>query len=103
MWNGFIHAMSWITRCIEWKIGNGKNIKVGLDPIASVSSDYTLPEGLRLYLKDYGAAHSLMFSIEEKPLHLQITGSLQMIWSWVDYGRKPGPIILKVYIMEKFV
>ena len=88
--------MSWITRCLGWKTGNGKNIKIGLDPIAGVSSDYTLPEGLRLYFKDYGAAHSLMFSIEEKPLRLQITRLLQMIWSWVYYGRNPGPIILNI-------
>ena len=54
MWNGFIRAMSWITRCLGRKIGNGKHIKIGLDPIAGVSSDYTLPEDLRLYLEDYG-------------------------------------------------
>ena len=54
MWNGFIHAMSWITRYLGWKIGNGKNIKVGIDPIAGVSSEYTLPEDLRSYLEDYG-------------------------------------------------
>ena len=46
--------MSWITRCLGWKTGNGKNIKVGIDPIAGVSSDYTLLEDLRLYLEDYG-------------------------------------------------
>ena len=43
MWNGFMRAMSWITRCLGWKTGNGKNIKVGIDPITRVSSDYTLP------------------------------------------------------------
>ena len=46
--------MSWITRCLGWKIGNGKNIKVGIDPIAGVSSEFTLPEDLRLSLEDYG-------------------------------------------------
>ena len=54
MWNGFIRAMSWITRYLGWKIGNGKNIKVGIDPIAGVSSDFTLPEYLKSYLEDYG-------------------------------------------------
>ena len=54
MWNGFIRALSWITRCLGWKIGNGMNIKVGIDPIAGVSFDYTLPEELILYLEDYG-------------------------------------------------
>ena len=54
MWNGFIQDMSWITRFLGWKTGNGKLIKIGLDPIAGVSSDYTLPANLRLYLEDYG-------------------------------------------------
>ena len=54
MWNGFIRAMSWITRCLGWKTSDGKLIKIGLDPIAGVSSDYTLPADLRLHLEDYG-------------------------------------------------
>ena len=54
MWNGFIRAMSWITRYLGWKIGNGKNIKVGIDPFAGVSSDYFLPVDLISYLEDYG-------------------------------------------------
>ena len=54
MWNGFIRAMSWITKYLGWKIGNGKNIKVGIDPIAGVFSEYILPEDLRMYLEDYG-------------------------------------------------
>ena len=54
MWNGFIRAMSWITRCLGCKIGDGKLIKIGIDPIAGVSSDYKLPGDLRLYLEDYG-------------------------------------------------
>ena len=54
MWNGFIRAISWITRCLGWKTGNGKNIKVGIDPIAGLTSDFILPEDLGLYLEDYG-------------------------------------------------
>ena len=54
MWNGFICAMSWITRYLGWKTGNGNNIKVGIDPIVGVSSEYILPKDLRLYLEDYG-------------------------------------------------
>ena len=54
MWNGFIRAMSRITRCLGWKTSDGKLIKIGIDPIAGVSSDYTLPVDLRLYLEDYG-------------------------------------------------
>ena len=54
MWNGFIRAMSWITRFLGWKISDGKLIKIGLDPNAGVSSVYTLPADLRLYLEEYG-------------------------------------------------
>ena len=54
MWNRFIRAMSWITRCLGWKTGDDKLIKIGLDPIAGLSSDYTPPPDLRLYLEDYG-------------------------------------------------
>ena len=41
--------MSWM----GWSIGNGKDIKIGVDPIAGSSSVYILPEDLRLYLEDY--------------------------------------------------
>jgi len=37
-----------------WKTRNGKNIKVGIDRIASLTSDFILLEDLKLYLKDYG-------------------------------------------------
>ena len=57
MWNGFIRAISWITRCLGWKTGNGKSIKIGIDPIAGLSSEYILPEDLRLYLEDYGISY----------------------------------------------
>ena len=59
MWNGFIRSISWITRCLGWKTGNGKAIKIGIDPIVGLSSDYILPEDLRLYLEDYGILHLL--------------------------------------------
>ena len=35
-------------------MGNGKNIKIGVDPIAVLDSDFTLLEDLRVYLEDYG-------------------------------------------------
>ena len=54
MWNGFIRPISWITICMGWKTRNGKNIKVGIDHIASLTSDFILLEDLKLYLKDYG-------------------------------------------------
>ena len=35
-------------------MGNGKNIKVGIDPIVGVSSVHVLLADLRSYLEDYG-------------------------------------------------
>ena len=46
--------MTWITRQLGWKMGNGKNIKVGIDPTAGVSFVHVLPVDLRSYLEDYG-------------------------------------------------
>ena len=104
MWNGFIWALSWITRCLGWKIGNGKHIKIGLDPIAGVTSDYTLPEGLRLYLEDYGivslsdalnrgvACTSLDYWISADDLKL--VGDLKESWSNYIKGLMHGGICI---------
>ena len=55
IWNGFIRALSWITRCLGWKVGNGQSIRIGIDPIASLNLDFVLPEDLGIYLEYYGA------------------------------------------------
>lgn len=57
IWNGFISAISWITRCLGWKVWNGRSIKISIDPIVGLSSDYILPEDLMIYLEDYGIAY----------------------------------------------
>ena len=35
-------------------MGNGKNIKIGVDSIAGLNLDFVLLEDLRAYLEDYG-------------------------------------------------
>ena len=35
-------------------MGNGKDIKIGVDPIAGLNSDFVLPRDLRAYLEDFG-------------------------------------------------
>ena len=53
IWNDFIRALSWLTRCLGWKVGNGQSIRIGVDPIAGLNSNFVLPEDLRIYLEDY--------------------------------------------------
>ena len=54
MWNEFIRSLTWITKYLGWKVGNGKRIKIGVDPVAGLNSPFVLPEDLRSYLEDYG-------------------------------------------------
>ena len=56
-WNNFIRAISWLTRFLGWKASNGHKIKIGIDPIVGLNSDYMLPLELRAYLVDYGISH----------------------------------------------
>ena len=44
--------MSWITSQLGWKVGNGLNIWLGVDPIARLNSQHLLSEDLRDYLTD---------------------------------------------------
>ena len=53
-WNGFIRIMSWITGQLGWKVGNGSNIRVGVDPIAGLNTQYLLSEDLREYVTNLG-------------------------------------------------
>ena len=56
-WNGFIRIIEWITCQLGWKVGNSLKIRVGIDPIAGLNSQYILSEGLRDYLTDLGITH----------------------------------------------
>ena len=56
-WNGFIRILSWITCKLDWKVGNGLIIRLGVDPIAGLDASYILPEELRDYLVDYGISY----------------------------------------------
>ena len=54
IWKGFIHSLSWLSKGLTWYVGNGENIRVGLDLIVGMGSPYSLPKNLRDYLEDYG-------------------------------------------------
>ena len=112
MWNGFIRAVSWITRCLGWNTNNGKNIKVGIDPIAGFSSDYTLPEDLRLYLEDYGIltlSDVLNKGIDTTSIdywittdELELGGTWKVAWSNYIKGLQHGWICI-IHLPDKLV
>ena len=56
-WNGFIRIFEWITYELGWKVGNGLNIKVGIDPIVGHNLLYFLSEELRDYFTDLGITY----------------------------------------------
>lgn len=53
-WNGFIRSLLWLSCKLGWKFGNGSSIKLGIDPISSLNTSFTLSEDLRDYLMDLG-------------------------------------------------
>ena len=104
MWNGFIIAISWITICLGWKTGNDKSIKIGIDPIAGLTSDYILPEDLRLYLEDYGIsylsnAHNWGFATTSAGYWLTVDelylgGHWKTVWTQYINGLRHGGICI---------
>ena len=51
---GFIKTLPWIGKGILWQVGNGSDIRLGVDPIVGLGNSFILPRDLRLYLEDYG-------------------------------------------------
>ena len=54
IWKGFLLTLPWLGKGVLWQVGNGTNIRLGVDPIAGLGSSYILPANLRAYLEDYG-------------------------------------------------
>ena len=52
IWNGFLKTLLWIGKGIIWKVGNGSDIHLGVDPVVGLSNSYILPVDLRAYLED---------------------------------------------------
>ena len=51
-WRGFVQILPWMGSYLAWKVGDGKNILLGIDPIVGIQSSFSLPEDLRTYLED---------------------------------------------------
>ena len=52
--NGFIKTIPWLGKCLSWKVGNGKDIVIGLDPVIGSSLCLFFDQDFRIYLRDYG-------------------------------------------------
>ena len=44
----------WIGKGILWQVGNGSDIRLGVDPVVGLGNSFFLPDELRSYLEDYG-------------------------------------------------
>ena len=88
IWKGFLHTLPWLGGGLIWKVGNGRAIRLGLDPIVGQGSSFLLPFDLREYLLDYGicmldqarnhtsCAQSYWFSAAD----LDLWGEWKMLW-----------------------
>ena len=54
IWNGFLRLFGWISKTLSWKVGDGKYVKVGIDPVVGMEETYCLSWSLVSYLQDYG-------------------------------------------------
>ena len=52
IWRGFIQTLPWLGRHLAWKVGNGNDIWIEVDPIIGDPSSSTLPKELRSFLED---------------------------------------------------
>ena len=99
IWNGFMHTLSWLEKCLAWQVGNGQNILVGIGLIIGTHSLSVLPLGIREYLEDLGivslihaqnilpSQHNYWYMAEE----LNIVGDWKLAWEnytrCLEHGR----------------
>ena len=81
--------MHWIGKGTIWQVGNGSDIRLGVDPIVGLSNSFILPDDLRAYLEDYGInilakarnkspfAAGYWFTVEE----LDLGGDWKYLWN----------------------
>ena len=106
IWNGFLHTLSWLGKCLAWHVGNGQNIVVGVDPIIGTHSLSDLPLGLRDYLKDFGIVslnhaqntlpglHKYWYTTED----LDIVGEWKLAWDNYIRCLEQGRICLNPFV-----
>ena len=90
IWMGFINTLKWIGQGLTWQVGQGTEVRVGVDPIVGLGSSYILPYELRTYLVDYGI-YTLAQAINHESGHWFTAEDLDLCdeWSllWSSYTR----------------
>ena len=99
IWKGFLHTLSWVGCGLTWKVGNGEDIRVGIDQIMGTAALLVLPQYLHDYLEDYGIitlAQARNFTPGEKSYwftaeDLEMGGEWGHLWNkfitGLEYGR----------------
>ena len=102
IWKGFLHTLSWLGSGLIWKVGNGKAIRMGLDPIVGLGLPFLLSLDLYEYLEDYGictldqarnltsCAQNYWFSAA----NLDLEGEWKILWDNFNTGLEYGRIRL---------
>jgi hypothetical protein len=75
VWKALDNAFPIIDSWIAWKIGNGKNIRVGLDPWVGSSENYRLPEATLASLHEAGVFPKQMLVLNEHKNGVDIVGN----------------------------
>ena len=60
-------TLHWIGKGILWQVGNGSDIRLGVDPVVGLGNSFFLRDDLRSYLEDYGIS-TLAQARNETPL-----------------------------------
>ena len=50
IWKGFMKPYHWVGQFITWKVGNGKNVLVGINPIIGLEDDHKISPYVTNYL-----------------------------------------------------
>lgn len=74
IWNGFLWVIGWICKSLCWKVGSGKAVLIGIDPVAGMGDSFTLSQPLVSYLQDYG-----IMTLDQAYIH-QTDGALELQW-----------------------
>lgn len=52
IWNGFLHVIGWICKALCWKVGSGRRVLIGIDPVAGMEDNSALSRPLIRHLND---------------------------------------------------
>ena len=100
IWNGFLSTIHWIGYGLSWQVGNGRQIKVGADPMVGMDCSYILSDELRHYLLDYGIstldqAFNYSTGVWFTALELDLCDEWSYQWNLYIKGLRSNRILLK--------